>query len=135
MRKAAEAFAASDPELACLQAKLAIDRKTQDFFERQFALEYAGLFDALLPFLSQLKLSFPLGGTSNHFRTRLLREVGGWDPFNVTEDADLGLRLARRGLRMAMLDSTTWEEAPNTWRVWQQQRTRWHKGWMQVRRK
>ena len=78
------------------------------------------------------RLPVPLGGTSNHFRTEVLREIGGWDAFNVTEDADLGVRLARRGLRAETLDSRTYEEAPLGYRAWMAQRTRWMKGWMQT---
>ena len=74
----------------------------------------------------------PLGGTSNHFRTEVLRDIGGWDAFNVTEDADLGVRLARRGLRAATFSSRTFEEAPLTLPAWMAQRTRWMKGWMQT---
>src|SRR5262249_20487325 len=74
----------------------------------------------------------PLGGTSNHFRRDMLEEVGGWDPYNVTEDADLGLRLARFGYRTRTIDLPTLEEAPPTLRVWVNQRTRWFKGWLQT---
>jgi glycosyltransferase XagB len=77
-------------------------------------------------------LPVPLGGTSNHFPRAVLDAVGGWDPYNVTEDADLGIRLARGGWHVGVLASTTWEEAPPTFRVWQGQRTRWLKGWMQT---
>jgi cellulose synthase/poly-beta-1,6-N-acetylglucosamine synthase-like glycosyltransferase len=79
-----------------------------------------------------LRLPVPLGGTSNHFPRRVLEEVGGWDPYNVTEDADLGIRLARSGWRVEILHSTTWEEAPETLRTWLGQRKRWLKGWMQT---
>ena len=95
-----------------------------------FAGEYAGLFGRLLPALARWDLPVPLGGTSNHFRIEFLRALGGWDAFNVTEDADLGVRLARRGLRAEMLASRTLEEAPLTVRAWMAQRTRWMKGWM-----
>ena len=74
----------------------------------------------------------PLGGTSNHFPIGVLVAAGGWDPFNVTEDADLGIRLARQGWHTAVLQSTTWEEAPASFRPWLRQRTRWLKGWMQT---
>jgi hypothetical protein len=77
-------------------------------------------------------LPLPLGGSSNHFRTEALRKVGGWDPYNVTEDADLGMRLARFGYRSATIVSTTYEEAPADCRRWVGQRTRWLKGWMQT---
>jgi cellulose synthase/poly-beta-1,6-N-acetylglucosamine synthase-like glycosyltransferase len=77
-------------------------------------------------------LPLPLGGSSNHFRTKTLRDVGGWDPYNVTEDADLGMRLARLGYRAAVISSTTYEEAPARVTPWIRQRTRWFKGWMQT---
>jgi cellulose synthase/poly-beta-1,6-N-acetylglucosamine synthase-like glycosyltransferase len=95
-------------------------------------VEYSALFDAILPALSRLGLPVPLGGTSNHLRRDTLIAVGGWDPFNVTEDADLGFRLARRGWRTTVVASTTWEEAPATFGSWLRQRTRWLKGWMQT---
>lgn len=99
---------------------------------RQFTLEYTALFDAILPALQHHDLPVPLGGTSNHFDRALLEKCGGWDPFNVTEDADLGIRLARFGARVEVLASTTWEEAPSTFSTWIGQRTRWLKGWMQT---
>lgn len=132
LRKAAARFAAAPAEVACLQARLAIDNGEESWIARLFAIEYAGLFDALDPGFSALGLPLPLGGTSNHFRVANLRAVGGWDAWNVTEDADLGLRLARRGLVVETLDSTTWEEAPITARAWLGQRGRWLKGWMQT---
>lgn len=97
-----------------------------------FALDYALWFDFLLPGLDRLKIPMPLGGTSNHFRVDALRAIHGWDPFNVTEDADLGIRLARLGLRVRTLDSTTYEEATNALGNWLRQRTRWLKGYMQT---
>jgi cellulose synthase/poly-beta-1,6-N-acetylglucosamine synthase-like glycosyltransferase len=99
---------------------------------RLFTAEYAGLFDVLLPGLAARELPIPLGGSSNHFRTDILRRAGGWDPFNVTEDADLGTRLARFGYRTAVINSTTYEEAPATLKPWLKQRTRWFKGWLQT---
>ena len=95
-----------------------------------FTAEYAGLYDVLLPGLARRRLPLPLGGSSNHFRTAILREVGAWDSYNVTEDADLGMRLARFGYHAAVVDSTTLEEAPNEFKYWLPQRTRWFKGWM-----
>ncbi|WP_414461929.1 glycosyltransferase family 2 protein [Hyphomicrobium sp. DY-1] len=86
----------------------------------------------MLPALDHLRLPIPLGGTSNHFRRDVLLKCGGWDPFNVTEDADLGIRLSRLGYEVSIIDSETMEEAPVTWRVWRGQRTRWIKGWMQT---
>jgi cellulose synthase/poly-beta-1,6-N-acetylglucosamine synthase-like glycosyltransferase len=86
----------------------------------------------VLPFLGIMHLPMPLGGTSNHFRVSTLRAVGGWDPHNVTEDADLGLRLCRLGYLSEMISRSTLEDAPTEKSVWLGQRTRWFKGWMQT---
>lgn len=130
LRIAANAFMRGGPRLACAQARLAIDNIRDGWLTRVFALEYAGLFDALLPALARSRLFFPLGGTSNHFRTAVLDRIGGWDAWNVTEDADLGVRIARLGYRSRIIHSTTLEEAPNTTKAWLKQRTRWLKGYM-----
>lgn len=132
LRLAALAFVRGGPRLACVQARLAVLNPDDSFFSRQFTLEYAALFRGLLPALNHLRLPIPLGGTSNHFRRDVLLRCGGWDPFNVTEDADLGIRLARLGYEVSIIGSVTLEEAPVTWRVWLGQRTRWIKGWMQT---
>jgi cellulose synthase/poly-beta-1,6-N-acetylglucosamine synthase-like glycosyltransferase len=132
LRKAAAAFACGEDKLACLQASLAIENARDSWLTRLFAIDYAGHFDVLLWGWSRLNLPMPLGGTSNHFRTKALRDAGGWDAWNVTEDADLGLRLARRGYSCRMLASTTWEEAPHDVANWLPQRRRWMKGWMQT---
>jgi cellulose synthase/poly-beta-1,6-N-acetylglucosamine synthase-like glycosyltransferase len=131
LRLAAARFAA-EPDIDCLQAGLMIDNGNENALTSLFAGEYAGQFAVLMPALVRWGLPIPLGGTSNHFTTRALREAGGWDAFNVTEDADLGLRLARLRYRTAMLASSTFEEAPIGLRAWLNQRTRWMKGWMQT---
>ena len=131
LRLAAAAFAA-DPGLACLQARLSVDNMLDSWLSAMFAIEYAALFDLVDPGLAALGLPIALGGTSNHFRVRTLRRVGGWDAWNVTEDADLGIRLARAGARVGALASDTREEAPNDLRAWFRQRMRWQKGWMQT---
>ena len=131
LRLAASTFA-MHPELDCLQAELVIDNAGESWLAAWFAGEYAGQFGLMLPLLARLHLPMPLGGTSNHFRVSSLREVGGWDPFNVTEDADLGIRLARLGLQTATIASQTREEAPITLGAWLRQRARWMKGWMQT---
>lgn len=131
LRLAAARFAAS-PGVACLQAELVPENAHENALTALFAGEYAGLFGRLLPALARWNLPVPLGGTSNHFRTAVLRELGGWDAFNVTEDADLGVRLRRRGLRAETFASRTHEEAPLGLRAWMAQRTRWMKGWMQT---
>ena len=132
LRLALEAFVAGDARLACVQARLTIDNAADSWLTRMFTAEYAGLFDVLLPGLAAWRLPLPLGGSSNHFRTSVLRGVGAWDPYNVTEDADLGMRLARFGYRTAVIPSTTYEEAPVRFGPWLRQRTRWLKGWMQT---
>ncbi len=132
LRDAVARFREGDAKLACVQAKLAVDNLYPSFLSDHFRAEYAGLFDVLLPALARLGLPIPLGGTSNHFRASILREIGTWDPHNVTEDADLGVRLARFGYSTGVVDSTTWEEAPARLGAWLPQRTRWMKGWLQT---
>ena len=134
LRLAVAAFRAGPPDLAVVQAALEIDHHPSDrpWLVRQFEIEYAMLFHGLLPWLGDRGLFLPLGGTSNHFRRAALDAVGGWDPHNVTEDADIAVRLARRGWRAGVIASATREEAPNRWRPWSAQRTRWLKGWMQT---
>ncbi|HJW41738.1 MAG TPA: glycosyltransferase [Rhizomicrobium sp.] len=132
LRKAVAAFGSLPPNVACLQARLNFYNARENALTKLFALDYALWFDVLLPALDRLGVPMPLGGTSNHFRTPVLRRLGGWDPFNVTEDADLGIRIAQLGQRVAMLDSTTFEEAPVRIGVWLRQRSRWMKGYMQT---
>ena len=131
LRRAAARFA-EDPSLDALQGKLTIANWRDGWISFMFAVEYAALFELINPGLSALDLPVALGGTTNHFRTRSLLRVGGWDAWNVTEDADLGLRLARFGARVGALDSETVEEAPNEFGNWFRQRTRWQKGFMQT---
>lgn len=132
LREAHAAFTAAPPQVICLQAPLIITNARQSWWSALFALEYAGLFRGLLPMLSLTGLPLPLGGTSNHFRTMELKQVGGWDPYNMTEDADLGLRLYRLGYRSRVIFKPTLEEAPVSRSVWLGQRTRWFKGWLQT---
>lgn len=132
LRRALAAFRAGGRSVACVQARLCIDNGDTSWISAHFAAEYAGHFDVLLPILSALRLPILLGGTSNHFRRDVLERVGGWDPFNVTEDADLGIRLAREGWRTRMIASSTFEEAPVSRRAWIGQRSRWLKGWAQT---
>ncbi len=130
LRRSVAAFNAGGPSLACLQAKLNIYNPRESWLTRQFTIEYSSLFDGFLGALSRLGWPIPLGGSSNHFRTDALRRIGGWDAHNVTEDADLGFRIARLSGHIGILDSTTWEEAPARFGPWVRQRTRWLKGWM-----
>jgi cellulose synthase/poly-beta-1,6-N-acetylglucosamine synthase-like glycosyltransferase len=136
LRKAVAAFAGLPRDVACVQARLLFYNGNQSLLARMFAIDYALWYYQFLPGLTrgltQPGSFVPLGGTSNHFRVEELRRMGGWDPFNVTEDCDLGVRLGRRGLRVAMLDSTTWEEAVPHARPWVRQRSRWVKGYLQT---
>jgi cellulose synthase/poly-beta-1,6-N-acetylglucosamine synthase-like glycosyltransferase len=131
LRAAASRFAA-EPDLDCLQARLTVRNAGDSWLSQLFALEYCVLFDLVNPGLSALRLPVALGGTSNHFRMQALRAAGGWDAWNVAEDADLGLRLARLEYRVGALDSDTSEEAPHELANWFRQRVRWQKGWMQT---
>lgn len=131
LRLAASLFA-EDFQLECLQAELLISKSSRGFLAHMFTAEYAGLFGVLLPAIARAGLPTPLGGTSNHFRTQTLRRIGAWDAFNVTEDADLGIRMARLGLKIENFASATWEEAPETASDWIKQRSRWMKGWIQT---
>ncbi len=132
IRKAAAAFAAAAADVACVQARLNFYNADENWLTRLFALEYALWFDNLLPALQRVNAPIPLGGTSNFLRTQTLLELGGWDAYNVTEDADLGMRLARAGYRTELLDSTTFEEANCSTGNWLRQRSRWMKGYMQT---
>jgi len=132
LRRAFHAFHIGPPHLATVQARLNIYNPGDSWLTRQFTLEYSALFDGLLPVLDRLELPIPLGGTSNHFRVSALKWLMAWDPFNVTEDADLGTRLARGGYRCRVVASTTYEEAPRSFGNWIRQRTRWLKGFVQT---
>lgn len=126
------AFRKSGEQYICFQAALNYYNRDENFLARLFTLEYSYWFDYLLPGLDRLNLPIPLGGTSNHFDLKKLQEVGGWDPFNTTEDADLGVRACARGYRVGIINSTTYEEASAQMQNWIRQRSRWIKGYMQT---
>jgi len=130
--EALAAFSSGPENLACIQARLNFYNPSDNWLTRQFTVEYSVLFDLILPFLKRLDIPIPLGGTSNHFKTHILRKLGAWDPHNVTEDADLGIRLSRLGFTSDVIASTTQEEAVGEMRAWIKQRSRWLKGWMQT---
>ena len=135
LKAAARRFWAEPDRLACLQAPLRVRKRENSrtpFLDQQFAAEYAALFEVILPAMGKWGLPFPLGGTSNHFRVDALKSSGGWDPWNVTEDADLGFRLWRMGWRLDTITPPTWESPPGAFRDWLPQRTRWMKGYMQT---
>lgn len=125
-------FKNNSEKLACLQAPLLVDNVNETWLTKMFAIEYTTLFSGILLSLSGWEAPMPLGGTSNHFRTTILKKVGGWDAYNVTEDADLGIRLARYGFNCGIINSPTYEEAPTSISIWLPQRTRWLKGWVQT---
>jgi cellulose synthase/poly-beta-1,6-N-acetylglucosamine synthase-like glycosyltransferase len=132
LKKAARAFAQGDPRVVCLQAGLNYYNSDRNWLTRLFTIDYSSWFDFSLHGLSQLDAPVPLGGTSNHFPVEALRELKGWDPFNVTEDCDLGIRIYMHGYRVGLLDSTTWEEATDRVIPWILQRSRWIKGYIQT---
>jgi cellulose synthase/poly-beta-1,6-N-acetylglucosamine synthase-like glycosyltransferase len=129
---ALDAFDAGDARLACVQAPLTWYNARETWLTRQFALEYAALFHVVLPALARWGWPFPLGGTSNHFRRDALEHAGGWDPYNVTEDADLGFRLAELGYTSTVISTGTSEESVTTLAPWTRQRSRWIKGFLQT---
>jgi glycosyltransferase XagB len=132
LKMAVAAFKKSPPEYMCFQAALNYFNIDENLLTRMFCLEYSYWFDYLVPGLDRLHLPIPLGGTSNHFRVKQLRELGGWDPFNTTEDADLGIRTCAAKLRVGFINSTTYEEANAKVDNWIRQRSRWVKGYMQT---
>jgi glycosyltransferase XagB len=132
LRRAVVAFDRSDERIGCLQARLGYFNENQNLLTRWFSLEYDSWFGIVLPAVQAVRGVVPLGGTSNHMKAAVWREVGGWDEFNVTEDADLGVRLAGRGYRTLILDSTTLEEANSDVINWIRQRSRWYKGYLQT---
>ncbi|MEI6701892.1 MAG: glycosyltransferase family 2 protein, partial [Actinomycetota bacterium] len=132
LRRVVASFNRLPQEVVCIQAKLVFYNDTQNYLTRWFTSEYDQWFGYILPGLMAVKSPIPLGGTSNHIKTEVLVEAGGWDPFNVTEDCDLGFRLAKQGYETAVLDSATYEEANSDPINWIRQRSRWYKGYMQT---
>ena len=132
LRKVVAAFRLKDEKFACIQAKLNYYNHDQNLLTKLFTIEYSTTFDLFLPGLQRMKAPVPLGGTSNHFRTKVLHEISGWDPFNVTEDCDLGVKIYKSGHVTGMINSTTWEEANSHIWNWIRQRSRWVKGFIQT---
>ncbi len=130
--KAVAEFKRAPKNTAVIQARLNFFNASENWLTRMFTLEYSLWFDFYIPALERLDVPIPLGGTSNHFRKDILKLVGGWDPFNVTEDADLGIRFTQFGYRVGVVNSTTFEEANTQFGNWIRQRSRWLKGYMQT---
>ncbi len=132
LRKVVSMFHKLPSNYICVQSALNYFNRNENFLTRMFTLEYSYWFDYMLPGLDTLDIPIPLGGTSNHFKIEYLVELGAWDPFNVTEDADLGVRAYAKGYKVAVVNSTTYEEANNEPFNWIRQRSRWIKGYMQT---
>lgn len=132
LKKVVCAFTKASPDTVCIQARLNYFNADENWLTRMFTLEYSLWFDFYLPALEALKIPIPLGGTSNHFRIEVLRQENAWDPYNVTEDADLGVRLTQVGYRIGVVNSTTYEEATSQLPIWIRQRSRWIKGYFQT---
>lgn len=132
LKKAYLGFKRLPKNVACLQGKLNYYNSTQNLLTRFFTAEYSLWFDVILPGLQSVNTVIPLGGTSNIFKTKILKELKGWDPFNVTEDCDLGVRLFKEGYKTSIIDSTTLEEANSDYKNWLRQRSRWIKGYLQT---
>jgi cellulose synthase/poly-beta-1,6-N-acetylglucosamine synthase-like glycosyltransferase len=128
--RVAARFAQAPPDLVCLQGVLDYYNPRQNWLARCFTIEYASWFRVMMPGMARLGFAIPLGGTTLFFRRSALERLGGWDAHNVTEDADLGFRLARHGYRTEMMPSTTAEEANCHPLPWIRQRSRWLKGYM-----
>lgn len=132
LRRVVVVFDRLGDDVACVQAKLAFHNGTQNLLTGWFTADYALWFNFILPGLMKSHSPIPLGGTSNHIRRSVFDDIGAWDPYNVTEDADLGVRIAESGYSTAVLDSTTLEEANSDPINWVRQRSRWYKGYLQT---
>jgi len=130
LKKAVVGFQMSSIDTICLQGKLTFYNSRKNILTRFFTLEYGMWYDYFLPGLQSIGSPVPLGGTSNHFVTNALRQAGQWDPYNVTEDADLGMRIYRSNRKVRILNSYTYEEATSTLGAWLKQRARWEKGFL-----
>ena len=131
LRKAV-AYMLNHPEVACVQARLAYYNSDQSLLTKLFAIEYIQHFLLYLPLFHALQKVILLGGTSNYFRMEVIRRLDGWDYANVTEDADLGVRLGKLGFKIIPINTITWEEAPPKLYPWIKQRSRWNKGYLQT---
>ncbi len=130
LKKVVIAFQRLGPKYACVQCLLNFYNPRKNMLTRWFSIEYSYYYDFYIQGLDKIDAPIPLGGTSNHFRMKTLRELGAWDPYNVTEDADLGMRIARKKLHTAVLNSHTYEEAVTRIPSWIRQRSRWVKGFV-----
>lgn len=123
-------FHSAPPKVACLQGILDYYNPRANWLSRCFTIEYATWWRIIMPGIARLGFVIPLGGTTLFFRREALEKVQGWDAHNVTEDADLGFRLARYGYRTELIPTVTHEEATCRPWAWIRQRSRWLKGFM-----
>lgn len=130
LKRVAQRFARSEEHVVCIQARLYYYNSGENWLSSMFNFEYTNLFNYVLPAMTMHNQPIPLGGSSNHFKTSFLKKLHGWDPYNVTEDADLGVRLTARGYKTKMVYSFTGEEAVLNFRAWIKQRSRWFKGYL-----
>lgn len=128
--KKASAYFSGPEDLVCVQSRVMITNKDENWITQNFAAEYYEWFNHFLQYQSNHHRPFGLGGNSFYVSRKVLIRSGAWDPFNVTEDADLSVRLVRQGVKFVMVDSTTSEECPHRTGAWLKQRTRWNKGLM-----
>ena len=130
LKKTVLAFRNLGEEYACVQCLLNFYNARKNLLTRWFSIEYSYYYDYYIQGLDKMEAPIPLGGTSNHFRMKTLKELGAWDPFNVTEDADIGMRIARKKYKTGVLNSHTYEEAVPDIKNWIRQRSRWVKGFV-----
>jgi len=131
LRKAYVAFK-KNPHLGAMQTRLDHYNASQNLLTKLFNAEFAFYYDLFLPGLERMGFPVPLSGHSTHFRAEILKTVGAWDPYNVTEDCDVGMRLHRQGYQTGILNSMSYEEATSSLGAWIPQRTRWMKGFIQT---
>lgn len=129
IHKVVRRFSECGPDVACLQGKLDFYNARTNWLSRCFTVEYASWWRVILPGIERAGFAIPLGGTTLFFRRDALEKLGRWDAHNVTEDADLGMRLARHGYRTELIDTVTQEEANCRVWPWIKQRSRWIKGY------
>jgi cellulose synthase/poly-beta-1,6-N-acetylglucosamine synthase-like glycosyltransferase len=132
LKQALKCFKENDEPTVCIQAALNFYNYKENLLTRLFTIEYSHWFDSFVPALVFLKAPVPLGGTSNHFKIYILYQLGGWDPYIGTEDAEIGIRIYRHGYKTNCIVSTTYEEANSHLYNWFKQRARWNKGYMQT---
>ena len=132
LKQALKCFLENDDKTICIQAPLNFYNYKENLLTKLFTIEFTHWFDYFVPALVYLRAPVPLGGTSNHFKIPALLELGGWDPYIGTEDADIGVRIYRHGYKTNCITSTTYEEANNNFINWFRQRVRWNKGYMQT---